>query len=356
MTPVAERANLSAHADVTAITSSHRRLSFLDTVRGLAALAVVANHVGTSAFLRTIPIVLWRFNLGQFGVVAFFLVSGFIIPISMEKYGKLLPFWKARFFRLYPMYWVSLALLLLLVAVHPPHFASPLFHGRSLLIIAANATMIQRFAGFPDLLGVYWTLALELVFYVLCTILFWRKWLKHSFAVAIGAACGVALINNGFVFLLHHSPPAMHLSLLLSAFVGSVAYRVYSQEISVKYLNILFPVALVVVVEGFWLHYVYLLWPGEGHFRLDTMLLSWIAGYALFFLFFLFRARHFPRWLQWLGQISYSVYLLHELVSVVVPVTFAPWVYFALCTAITVGISHLTYRFVERPAIRLGRM
>jgi peptidoglycan/LPS O-acetylase OafA/YrhL len=354
MTPITEpHASLSSTPDADAATPSHRRLSFLDAVRGVAAVAVLVQHLGSQQIRGFEPATRSFFNIGQFGVVAFCLVSGFIIPVSMEKYGKLAPFWKARFFRLYPMYWVSLIAMLVIGYTGFAKLGRP-FYIHPLLAIAANITMLQRFLMMPDADGVYWTLALELIFYVLCSLLLWRGWLKRPVLIALLAAGSVAATNNILAFVLHRSPPAMHFSLVLSAFVGAVAYRVYRGELALKFLNLLVPIVFTVVIQGFWLHYVRKPELHKLPIALGAILAAWVAGYALFFLFFACRQIHFPRWMQWLGQISYSLYVLHLLVLDFVPVNH-PLFWIPVATAICLGLSHLTYRYVERPAMRLGR-
>ena len=63
------------------------------------------------------------FRFGQFGVVLFFLCSGFIIPASLERHGSLQGFWISRFFRLYPIYWVATLAALALVLIFNPAYA-----------------------------------------------------------------------------------------------------------------------------------------------------------------------------------------------------------------------------------------
>src|SRR5438093_378798 len=103
--------------------SDSGRLAFLDVARGVAALSVAAMHcidVASPAFRRATE---EAFNPGVFGVITFFLVSGYIIPFSLERLGSLRAFWISRFFRLYPLYWLSLGAVLALSAAglgHPP--------------------------------------------------------------------------------------------------------------------------------------------------------------------------------------------------------------------------------------------
>ncbi|HUR08707.1 MAG TPA: acyltransferase family protein, partial [Nonomuraea sp.] len=66
------------------------RLAWLDALRGIGALAVVGEHLLTWAMPWLRPI---SFNLGMYGVLVFFLVSGYVIPISLERHGDVRAFW-----------------------------------------------------------------------------------------------------------------------------------------------------------------------------------------------------------------------------------------------------------------------
>src|SRR5881397_2950111 len=86
-----------------------RRLAWLDALRGIAALVVVYEHAQDPIFpeLRT-TVAPW-FDTGKFGVMVFFLVSGYIIPASLERRGSIRDFWVSRLFRLYPLWAVAVA-------------------------------------------------------------------------------------------------------------------------------------------------------------------------------------------------------------------------------------------------------
>ena len=126
------------------------RLDFLDNLRGIAALAVFLSHAGhkVSPAFRTYleP----YFNLGSWGVVLFFLCSGFILPLSLERQGSLGRFWVRRFFRLYPLYWINVAIIAMIGQGEPGMVLSgpPT---QSIRIFLANLTMFQAFMGFPHL-------------------------------------------------------------------------------------------------------------------------------------------------------------------------------------------------------------
>src|ERR1700730_18454663 len=103
----------------TAATNHERRLAWLDALRGFAALCVVFDHGSTLLLLPVRSFLYQWLNLGQFGVFVFFLVSGYIIPASLERKGSVRGFWTGRLFRLYPMY--VLAVVLALVAYLTRH-------------------------------------------------------------------------------------------------------------------------------------------------------------------------------------------------------------------------------------------
>ena len=61
------------------------RLAWLDALRGFAALCVVFDHGSTLLLLPARSFLYQWLNLGQYGVFVFFLVSGYIVPASLER-------------------------------------------------------------------------------------------------------------------------------------------------------------------------------------------------------------------------------------------------------------------------------
>ena len=80
-----------------------------------------------------------------------------------------------------------------------------------------------------------------------------------------------------------------------------------------------------------------------------------IIGFAVFGLALLLRDRPMPRVLGWLGEISYSVYLLHALIITYVPSIGGPTGAAAVWFSLTLVLSVMSYRWIELPAISLGR-
>jgi peptidoglycan/LPS O-acetylase OafA/YrhL len=135
------------------------RLQEIDVLRGLAALTVVFSHYFPywSRYLDDFPVIVPN-ALGHDAVKLFFVISGFVIFVTLERCRTVLDFAVLRFSRLYPAYWMSLALATLLgVAL----FGESLWLGG----LVVNATMLQQFLGFGHLDNVYWSLTVELAFY-----------------------------------------------------------------------------------------------------------------------------------------------------------------------------------------------
>ena len=137
------------------------RVSGLDVLRGIAALVVVLFHYTAKLpdfypMAKTSPIV---FEYGFYGVHLFFIVSGFVILMSLERReGK--GFVQSRFIRLYPLFWASVILTHLVLSLNE---FIPYDISTSALLV--NFTMLQDYARVPAVDGVYWSLSYELGFY-----------------------------------------------------------------------------------------------------------------------------------------------------------------------------------------------
>src|SRR3954451_11613807 len=137
----------------------HKRLAFIDTLRGIAVLAVLLQHT-LEAIVQNHPTgaYYWVFhdaigyymNFGRFGVVLFFFVSGFVIPFSFPLTARpVRDFAVSRFFRLYPAYWASILMGLLTMLL----LESKVYPASQLI---TNLTMMQTFVNVPNLWVFYW--------------------------------------------------------------------------------------------------------------------------------------------------------------------------------------------------------
>ena len=181
------------------VLANGNRIASIDALRGVAALCVCVQHAvqpitaapGSSARSPAVhtwlsAITLDRFDLGRYGVVLFFLISGYVVPFSLRGVHALPRFALTRVLRLYPGFWLSVAAMTATSAAVPTSAQ-----------LVANLTMAPTLFGQPPVSGVYWTLFVELAFYALCAALFAAGWLRRSAAVfALGLVC-IALPDGG---------------------------------------------------------------------------------------------------------------------------------------------------------------
>lgn len=150
-----------------------QRFRELDGLRGVAAFAVLIGHYTLShntVYLgdERSP---WEFVWGEYGVQLFFFISGFVILMTAQRAKRASDFVISRVSRLYPAYWAAVVVSSALVMIFKvPHHDMPLWQR------FANLMMVQRWFQIPNVDLVYWTLAIEMQFYVLLFImLVWTK-------------------------------------------------------------------------------------------------------------------------------------------------------------------------------------
>nr|WP_294943012.1 acyltransferase [uncultured Mucilaginibacter sp.] len=329
-----------------------QRLGFLDFLRFIAAFAVLMQH----AFEQISPafkhFTTNYFQLGLFGVVLFFLTSGFIIPVSLEKGASLKVFWISRVFRLFPLYYLSIASVLVSIklGIYPALFPS-------LKTIIINLFMFQHFLGVPDVMPLYWTLCLELLFYFIISIVFYAGYIKKSVLLAVvflalsfflgAVAIGhFHIIKGGWGLLFF----------LTSMFMGTLFYRLANDQISKSVFFAMMAIALIVLLSN---TYTNLYGHDQPELGGDRSFLpvntAIIMAYLVFYLVLTYRSKTFPAWFVYLGVISYSLYLVQGTVFGLIPVSKNIYISALIWIVTTVIVSVITYNLVEKPFIKIGK-
>ena len=108
-------------APALAPAATGTRLAWLDMLRGLAALAVVFDHISYYTLQHVRELIYEWFDPGNYGVCVFFIISGYIVPASLERKGSVRTFWVSRLFRLYPLFLLAVGIA---VALYFAHFGS----------------------------------------------------------------------------------------------------------------------------------------------------------------------------------------------------------------------------------------
>lgn len=346
-----------------------RRLRHIDALRAIAALLVLWRHVA-DAFVGLGPGVSGRWmaewsaalDFGRVGVVAFFLISGYVIPFSIhpERPAPVGTFLIKRFFRIYPAYWLSIPL---------GAFATCWIWGLpfGLREFLVNLTLLQDLVGVRAALGLYWTLLVEWAFYLLCVLLLVsgsfgkpRRWLLlsaaftavYSVEILVHWMSGASTIGSPLAF------GFLNLSLML---LGALYRRTLVDEEDDDRLLRNGVLALLV-----WHLLVLPLCVTSAVGTIGNATIPYAFGLLLFVGGVSF-VRIRSRLTDWLGRISYSTYLFHPVVFMLLlwwlqrfPVQSA-WrsqhlgVYLLANALITVAFAALVYHWVERPGIALGQ-
>jgi len=324
-----------------------RRLDSLDAARAVAALLVFCQH----GFEKWVPLFKTGFailNLGQAGVVCFFLISGFVIPYSLQSHGSLLKYVIARFFRIFPLYWFVLIAAAVALRFKMPVLGPDAPYSLSWRSLLVHLFMIQSLFKIPNLVGISWTLVVEIIFYFVTAFLFLMK--LQSLLRFIVAGCGLVLAGSLYGWWFHKAFPIYPAALILTAFAGQAVEYHWSKKITGLQAGLIFILVLLTCLASISLR------EAVSPYIITTKsaCVSWTAGYAVF-LIFLFT--HYKSGiLSFLGRISYSIYLLHTYFIAFAFHYLTPcWSAVGICLAATLAASMLTYRVIEQPGIALGR-
>lgn len=329
-----------------AIMSVERpRLDGLDALRGIAAMTVVLFHFTTQfdkLFGHESPPVL-SFPLGHYGVNLFFIISGFVIFMTIERSKAPMDFVVSRFSRLYPAYWVAIALTYSIT-----HLLGLPEHLADIKTALFNGLMFHKMAfGVPHVDGVYWTLEVELLFYLGMFILMTTSRLNHVHGILL-ALLAVRLIY--FVaqqFFGIALPWVIYRYLIVGQIawfaIGMVMYRLIfhaGEKNSWLDWSVAFAAVTVLAVA-------------------ESLA---IAGLAVFFGGLVLAAAMGKLKMLanpvvvWLGSISYTLYLLHENIgwSIMLSLREAGIganISILLAIAASLMLASLVTHWVEKPAM-----
>ena len=339
---------MSSPDQPTTARGESARLGFIDALRGISALAVLASHTAEHSLPGARQFIAEWFDLGHFGVILFFLCSGFVIPVSIERQRSLTIFWIKRICRLYPVYWFSIALAVVTGYAGSSRTLGQFWQANQALILS-NLTMLELFLGYPYIHGEYWTLTFEMLFYAIVTGLFAIGALGQTRSFALGLMLASVLAESLLPLALGMQVVSGTISFLALMFLGAVFYRHASgnarprASLGILLLGLAMIVATTLGDPRS---------PG-GLWQQGAMLAARSAALVVFGAVFLLRGREWPRTLRYCGTISFSIYLLQATVLLLntgsAPLNMLLW------PSLTLAGASITYAWIERPGMRLGQ-
>ena len=276
---------------------SKGRFLELDALRGIAAIIVVIYHYTFIYHLKISPQefdTYNKFSYGNLGVELFFILSGFVIFMSLQKVNSPFEFLTKRFIRLYPTYWIAMIFTFLVVSIFG-------LTGREVTMneFLINTTMLQYGLQIPSVDGVYWSLFHELMFYFLMAAAF--RFVRSKYLIVFSLIwLSISLANHFY----HITGISLLLNLVYTPlFLGGIYFYKLTVEEKSR-INIILPVIC---------YLVYFIIVDANIDRIFTERLI-VLGFFLMFYLNAFNALKFIalKPLIFIGNISYALYLVHQ--------------------------------------------
>ncbi len=324
------------------------RIKELDSLRGLAALLVVFFH-----FTMLRPEASIGFKLGTTGVDLFFIISGFVIYMSLSHIKSSKEFIINRFSRLFPTYWVCVTFTFVLITIISYYRNTPSSQV-SLSSYLANLTMFQYYFGITDIDGPYWTMIIEMLFYIGILFLFRFNLLKYLNVIGIVLCItsatlsyfNIAVIN---IFISKNIPILAYIPLF---FAGISFYKIHAHT------------------QNRWQHYLLLmlfftcqvvLFKNVNRsimFINQTEYAIMLVIYFSLFILFVNNKLKFVinKPLLFFGKISFALYLIHQYISIEILIPYFTikhqlhfWVAAFITLSVIISIATLITYYIEIP-------
>lgn len=340
-----------------------KKFANIQALRGVAVLLVVLFHlmVVENKYDPGNALLPKFLNIGTAGVDLFFVISGFVMVIvtrgQFQQLASAVTFFYHRITRIYPLYWFYSGLILIVYLIHPELVNASQGH---------QANIIKSFLLLPQdklpLLLVGWTLIHEMYFYCIITLLLFmpEKYFKYGLII-----WGLLIIAAEFIWTKNASPAFLLITHPLTfEFIAGclIARLIYSGINKYSRLSGILGLGLLLIFYSFYYHQASNPIPDNWSrvivFGLACMLLVYAAA-ALEV-----RGKLLPRFLDIIGNASYSIYLSHILVLSVLgrflSRNFAQhfWIHLTILIIMLAAViifGSLSYRFLEKPLIRFFR-
>ncbi len=366
------------------------KLPWIDALRGLAILFVIAYHTGLHT--EGLPYFLRLFtDQGRIGVQLFYLISAFTLFLSMNKRNKLEKtplrnYFIRRFFRIAPLFYLVSIYCIFRYGLGPNFFIDD---GNSITIpnIIAHLTFLNGWNPYwiNSLVPAGWSIAIEMPFYLLVPILF-NKVKNINFAITLTSIYFVFSKIISFILKKHpliHDIPKWNAFLyywlpnqLPYFLLGTILYFLIQNSIKnprdsrtnhsrfIQLRNTIIPLLLMCLSLQIFCFVN----------KINTNIIEFVYGIGFAALAFWLSYNSFSilvnPFLCYLGTVSYSAYLIHiEVISFsqnilnnalsILKINLSPTLNFIILfmnvLVITLTLSSLTYKFIEIPGMAIGR-
>jgi len=349
--------------------SPSSRFTEIDSLRFIACTFVIIQHTliyftqfsKQGSILQETILIL---SPGWLGVLIFFAISGFVIPSSLKgpRLRALKVFFKRRFFRLYPPFWIACIIITLLDTRKYP-VAELLWRASMLPVEDRNDLGHSSY---------FWTLQIELVFYFLISFLFllfgrftWRFFISLLSILTIPYAVWVCISGGRFAPFYHFSQ-CLPFSILLMMWGASCRAilnqhtfsKINSKNDYSRAIKLGLATGTLTIIPFNSVYFGALEWK---RFQLHEGSVTILGIFIFLFLGILKPIKSLT--LARLGRNTYSTYLLHGAVNLALLYFFTRlgitnWplsILIVITLAFSFMLGEIFYRHVETPSNSLGR-
>jgi peptidoglycan/LPS O-acetylase OafA/YrhL len=349
--------------------AQNNRIGLLDSFRAIAIIMVIFFHF----FSRWTNLYPYQdrydfFRLGKFGVHFFFMISGFVIFFTLNKTKTLRQFWINRFIRLFPSMLFASVLTYIFFNLFDNIFLFPTSHYFKNILASITflqpdliASLIRHKIDLDYISGSYWSLWVEIQFYVLASLLYFFYQRKFYFCFFI--VTGLLVVSN---FLLSHiyvnSDVIVKLKALRSIFnlADALPFFCLGSIFYVFYENNLKQIKNSIWEKSIFLFFIFfLLFTNCQDFKKLILILFFIV----MFLLMVYSPRRISflnnKILNGIGVSSYFLYLIHENIGVFlihnngIEFSFLPFLAPIFYMAILIIFSVFFTKYIEERIILL---
>ena len=324
--------------------ASAGRVGEIDALRGLAAVAVMLFHYTTrvTELYPGLGPATVGLPQGHYGVNLFFIISGYVIFMTLHRTRRPMDFVVSRFSRLFPAYWA--AVFITFCITHAWGLPGKLVSGTDAL---GNLMMIHNFFRIPHVDGVYWTLEVELLFYAGMFSLYLANMLRRIHTV-LWALLALRMVYHLSLVLAGTDLPWTAYRLLILGYIpwfaiGISIFLLVQPRDTEDFRRSLWTIGASLVVLAI------VVSPAVSVLSAVMAAVVWAAA-----------SRRLP-WLShpvmvWLGAISYTLYLLHENIGWAFMLRLHDWgvprdVGIVLAITLSLFLATALTRTVELPAM-----
>jgi peptidoglycan/LPS O-acetylase OafA/YrhL len=278
------------------------RIAALDVLRGFAAVAVMLHHHAQYydvLYPGRVPLPI-NLGAGHFGVELFFIISGFVILMTIERKNGVREFATSRVARLLPAFLAALVIATAIRTLWP----APLLDTPTLAQFLANLTMAPSLLGQTGMDMPYWTLTYELIFYLGMAMILMLGLVQRVEWLGLLAVAVSGLFVLTIDVKLHYRTSIVLLVYYSNFFlIGICLYRIHARQARwITWLALACAIGVTALGGGERSFGT----PGSVYLPL-TIAFTALVWFAV--------GRH-GKWLAWrplvfLGEISYPLYLIH---------------------------------------------